>query len=86
MLDTFVDKIVKHGNPSNIHQLQKLFDNYPPVVKHLLSMVDALALFIHPVYDMDVPPKERLRCGPVVLVGDAAHAMAPALEQGGNMG
>ena len=65
-------------------RLQELFHEYPKTVQHVLDRVPAENIYENVVYDIDILQQWSL--GPVVLIGDAAHAMTPGLGQGANQG
>ena len=65
-------------------RLQHYFSTYPSTVKSIIEYTNASSIHENMVYDIDVPKKWS--DGPVVIIGDAAHAMTPSLGQGGNVG
>jgi len=65
-------------------KLQNTFKKFPTEVRRLCANV--LSSMIHEDGIYSINPEERWSKGPVVIVGDAAHAMPPALEQGANTG
>jgi 2-polyprenyl-6-methoxyphenol hydroxylase-like FAD-dependent oxidoreductase len=64
-------------------QLKEIFGHFPREVRHLIDRVPEEAIYVNEVCDYDLV--EECSRGPVVLVGDAAHSMCPALGQGGNV-
>mmetsp|Transcript_2575 Transcript_2575/g.5519 ORF Transcript_2575/g.5519 Transcript_2575/m.5519 type:complete len:514 (+) Transcript_2575:219-1760(+) len=68
-------------------RMRQIFANYPPEVHHIIDQVDGSAIYENAVYDIDMLKKDDgWSYKSVILIGDAAHAMTPALGQGGNMG
>ena len=65
-------------------RLRELFKGYPDEVSRIIDAVDPDAIYENAVYDVDV--EKEWSKGPVVLIGDAAHAMTPGLGQGANQG
>ena len=64
--------------------LRIVFGGFPPSVHHVIDRVPSSSIFVNAVYDIDV--MEEWSRGPVILVGDAAHAMTPGMGQGANQG
>jgi FAD-dependent urate hydroxylase len=62
-------------------ELAKAFDGWGPPVIRLLHAMDGTS--VNRVAIHDLPPVPRWSRGPVVLLGDSAHTMAPDLGQGG---
>jgi len=65
-------------------RLKKLFSTYPSDVEHIIDRLPPSALIENAVHDIEV--EEKWSEGPVLLIGDAAHAMTPGLGQGANQG
>jgi salicylate hydroxylase len=65
-------------------RLKKLFQDYPENVQHIMDRLAGSALYENAVYD--IPVLEEWSKGPVILLGDAAHAMTPGMGQGANQG
>lgn len=81
---TFAEPVHSTDVVDKRDRLRKLFQDYPPVVHHILDRVPGSSIFENAVYDINVAREWSL--GNVILVGDAAHAMTPGLGQGANMG
>ena len=69
--------------PTKKERLAKHFLEFPEVVHQL---IDALPEEIHEDFLRDVDIPDKWMEGPVVLIGDAVHAMTPGMGQGANMG
>lgn len=65
-------------------KLRSLFKEFPKDVNHILDKLPDSAIHEDGIYSIN--PEEVWSSGPVVIIGDASHAMAPALEQGANTG
>jgi len=65
-------------------RLLKLFEGYPSDVKHVIEQMPPSSLYENAIHDIAV--EEEWSKGPVVLIGDAAHAMTPGMGQGANQG
>jgi len=65
-------------------RLKKLFSDYPSDVLQIIENMPPSSLYENAIHDISV--EERWSDGPVVLIGDAAHAMTPGIGQGANQG
>jgi salicylate hydroxylase len=64
-------------------RLRRLFEDYPTPVHQMIGLLDPSAIHEDHVRDVNIPKKWSE--GPVVILGDAAHAMTPHMGQGANM-
>jgi 2-polyprenyl-6-methoxyphenol hydroxylase-like FAD-dependent oxidoreductase len=76
--------LIQNDDLARKERLQKLFANYPADVAHIIDRMSPSALYENAVHDILV--EEQWSKGPVLLLGDAAHAMTPGLGQGANQG
>jgi salicylate hydroxylase len=65
-------------------EIRRIFDTYPHPARRILEQTEAASIHTNLIADIDVLPQWSK--GPVVLIGDACHAMTPALAQGANVG
>lgn len=63
-------------------EMRRIFSDYPPAVQDVLLHMPAKAIHKDPIQDIDVLPCWSK--GPVICIGDAVHAMSPAMGQGAN--
>jgi 2-polyprenyl-6-methoxyphenol hydroxylase-like FAD-dependent oxidoreductase len=76
--------LIQNDKVARKERLQKLFANFPADVAHIIDRMPPAALYENAVHDIVV--EEQWSKGPVLLLGDAAHAMTPGLGQGANQG
>ena len=76
---------MKHGSPEpeggRRRQLRELFGDWPPPIPAILERFAEPELKYLEIHDL--PPLARWSHGRVTLLGDAAHATAPTMGQGG---
>ncbi len=66
--------------PDELAELRRRFAGWPEPIPSVLAAVDPAAVLRHDLFHL--PPLPDYARGPVALLGDAAHAMAPNLGQG----
>ena len=62
----------------------QIFAKYPEEVQNVLQQIAPQAIHMDPIHDIDVLPAWSKTGVPVIVIGDAAHAMSPSLGQGAN--
>lgn len=77
---------VRHESPRPdaalaLQELLTLYEGWPAPIREVLSATDLETVLQHQVYDLSPALRSYVE-GNAVLVGDAAHAMTPALGQG----
>jgi len=77
-----IDSIYKLSAQEKKNLMSQAFAEYPASVKNILENIPKEAVHIDAIRDVDVI--EEASKGPVILIGDAAHAMSPSLGQGAN--
>ena len=86
-----VDDDVNHDTAGSTNQekkerLQHHFEEFPDVVHRIITTLSNDAIHEDFIRDISIPQQWSDTDGPVVILGDAAHAMTPHMGQGANMG
>ena len=61
-------------------QMLQIFADHPQEVQEVLQQIPPESIHVDPIHDIDVLPCWSK--GPVIVIGDAAHAMSPSMGQG----
>lgn len=69
------EQLPEWNKQGSIDQVLKVFEDFDPVVKHLISKVDPAELKVWQLLDMDKLPTWTK--GKLALIGDAAHPFTP---------
>ena len=77
-----IDSIYKLSAQEKKDLMCQAFADYPEAIQGILQAIPPEAVHVDAIRDVDVV-QEAAR-GPVILIGDAAHAMSPSLGQGAN--
>ena len=77
-----IDSINKLSAQEKKDLMCQAFTEYPASVQNILENIPPEAVHIDAIRDVDVI--EEASRGPIILIGDAAHAMSPSLGQGAN--
>ena len=77
-----IDSIYKLSAQEKKDLMCQAFADYPEAIQGILQAIPPEAVHVDAIRDVDVV-QEAAR-GPVILIGDAAHAMFPSLGQGAN--
>ena len=72
-----IDSIYKLSAQEKKDLMCQAFAEYPAAVQGILDKIPAEAVHVDAIRDVDVV--EEAARGPVILIGDAAHAMSPSL-------
>lgn len=62
-------------------EMSSVFQDFPSPVQAVLQQVDPESIHMNPIQDIDVLEGTWSK-GPVIVIGDAAHAMSPAMGSG----
>jgi len=79
----FKTPVFSEDNEAKKERLKQMFAEYPSDVQHVLDQIPSSAIYENAVYALE-EVEQRWSVGPVVILGDAAHAMTPGLGQGAN--
>jgi len=64
-------------------EMMRVFEEFPAPVQEVLSQLHPQSLHVQPIQDIGVLEGTWSK-GPVIVIGDAAHAMSPSMGQGAN--
>lgn len=64
-------------------EMLRIFKEFPEQVQQVIQQIEPTAIHMDPIHDVATVLKQWSK-GPVIVIGDAAHAMSPSFGQGAN--